>query len=170
MAPASVQFVSIARILAPHGIHGELKAQILTDFPERFSRLKQVHVGPEHRSFAVHSTRRHQRHLLLKLANVDTIEQAEALRGQLIEVPLGEAVPLAEAEYYWHEVIGLEVHTADGRALGRIDDILRTGSNDVYVVCAGRREILIPAIDDVVKEIDVARGRMVIEPMPGLLE
>ena len=75
---------------------------------------------------------------------------------------------LPEDEYYWHDIIGLEVVTDDGLSLGRVESIVPTGSNDVYVCAGGEREILLPAIDDVVKEIDVKKGTMVVTLIEGL--
>ena len=143
---------------------------MLSDFADRFAGLKTVYLGRAYQPFEVEWTHHHKKGVLLKLAGVATPEQAEALRGALVFVPAAEAVPLSEGQYYWHQIIGLDVQTSDGRQLGRISDILRTGSNDVYVVRSDRGELLIPAIEDVVKEIDLARRRMIVEPMPGLLD
>lgn len=143
---------------------------MLSDFPDRFAGLESVYIGRMHQPYEVEWTRRHRNQVLLKLTGVETPEQAGALRGALVFVPAAEAVALAEGQYYWHQIIGLDVQTSDGRHLGRISDILRTGSNDVYVVPSGRQELLIPAIEDVVKEIDLQRRRMIVEPMPGMLD
>ena len=156
--------------MAPHGVRGTVRAEILTDFPERLAKLETVYVGRTRQRCHIESTRWHRSQVLLKLAGVDTVEQAEGLRGDLVYVPLAEAVPLPAGQYYWHQIIDLDVQTSDGQPLGRISDILRTGSNDVYVVRSGDKELLIPAIEDVVKEIDLAEGRMIVEPIPGLLE
>ena len=104
----------------------------------------------------------------LKLAGVDDREAAEALRGATIEVPLEQAVRLPPGSYYWHQLIGLAVETKRGESLGRLVDILTTGSNDVYVVRDDARELLLPAIRDVIREVDLENGRMVVELLPGL--
>lgn len=165
-----LEYLAIARIVAIHGIHGEMRAEVLTDFPERFHGLKSVHVGRAKQPFAVESTRPQRNQVLMKLAGVDSVKEAEALRGELVFVSTANAVPLAEGQFYWHQIIGLEVWTADGQQLGRIVEIVRTGSNDVYVVRSKHRELLIPAIDEVVKQVDVAHGRMVVELIPGLVD
>jgi 16S rRNA processing protein RimM len=165
-----IEHLAIARIVAPHGLRGEVRAEVLTDFPDRFATLKTVHVGPIRQPYELEWARPHRNQVLLKLAGVDSIKQAEALRAKLVFVPRSEAVPLAEGQYFWHQIIGLEVHTTDGHQLGRIADILSTGANDVYVVRSKRGEVLIPAIEDVVKDIDLARGRMTVAPIPGMLE
>lgn len=103
------------------------------------------------------------------LAGVETPEQAAALRGLFLRVPLGQAVRPKTDEFFWHEVVGLRVEAEDGRDLGIVTEILRTGANDVYVAQGPLGELLIPAIEDVVLTIDPPSGRLLIRPMPGLL-
>jgi 16S rRNA processing protein RimM len=107
---------------------------------------------------------------LLRLQEITDRTTAEQLRGHDIEVPTTQALPLPKGQFYWHEVIGLQVIDATtGRQLGTVKDILETGANDVYVVQGQGKEILVPAIKDIVKTIDPQAGRMLIEPLPGLL-
>ena len=160
----------IGRILAPWGYRGQVRAEILTDFPERFSRLQEVDVGAEHRRYRVQSAHRQKGSVVLKLEGVDDPDQAGELRGEYLYVPLGEAMPLGKDEYYHYQILGLRVYTDDGRHLGPITEILETGSNDVYVVRADGREILIPALADVVQEIDLEHRRLIVALPPGLME
>jgi len=106
--------------------------------------------------------------LLLHLEGIDTREQAEALRGLLLEVPEDELAPLAEDQYFRFQILGMEVVDQDGQPLGRVEEILDTGATDVYVVRSAEGELLLPAIDTVVKEIDVAGRRMVVDVPEGL--
>ena len=106
---------------------------------------------------------------MLKLAGIDTRTEAETLRGRALTVPRSELRSLPEGEYYAFQLVGIEVVTTAGAGVGRIVDIMTTASNDVYVVEGERGEILIPAIEDVVKSIDLETGRMVIEAIDGLL-
>ena len=161
-------FFAIGRILAPWGIHGEVKLEVLTDFPERLAPKAKVYLNGA--LVEIERCRFQGRQAILKLASITTRNQAEALRDQLLEVPESELMPLLPDEYFEHQIIGLEVQTIDGRSLGNITEVLRTGSNDVYVARQEGKEYLIPAIADVVKEIDLEAGRMTIEPLPGLLE
>lgn len=94
---------------------------------------------------------------------------AAALRGKLLAIPQAEAMPLGEGEYFHHQILGLEVYTTTGERLGPIVEIMVTGSNDVYVVDRQGQEVLIPAIADVVQEVDLEGGRLVIEVVEGLL-
>ena len=163
-------YLAIARITGPSGVKGEVKAQILSDFPERFARLRVVFVGDKLTSREVLSSRVRKRMVYLRLKGCDTVEAAEELRGQIVRIPVSEAVPLPEDHYYWHQIIDLEVWTTGGEYVGKIVDILERPANDVYVVEGERGEVLLPAIEDVVKRVDLENRRMIIEPLPGLLD
>jgi 16S rRNA processing protein RimM len=154
--------------LKPHGLAGEVQVQILTDFPDRFDMLKTVYLGEHYTAAVLESQRRHGRRILLKFEGCDDREEAEKLRGELIYVPVDEAVPLEEDEYYVHEIVGLQAWTTEGEYLGRIEEVIHTGSNDVYVVRDSVRETLIPALSDVVLKIDTEQGRIEVQLMKGL--
>jgi 16S rRNA processing protein RimM len=161
-------FLVIARISSPQGNRGEVKAELVTAFPERFASTTVVHVGPERRRYELEGHRLMDGAVVLKLRGVDSIDLAESLRGQLVEVPEEEAVELPAGHYFWHQIIGLQAVTPHGEALGKVEDILETGSNDVYVVRGPSGELLVPAIKDVVKSIDLEKGTLTVELMPGL--
>jgi 16S rRNA processing protein RimM len=158
--------VAIGRIVAPRGVRGELKVEPLTDFPERFAPGQVIWLGGLRRE--VEGSRQQRSHLLLKLAGVDSAEQAAALRGELLEVPQEELHALGEGQYYRFQLQGMAVYDTAGQALGTIVDILSTGANDVYVVRGPRGELLLPAIEEVVKEVNAEGGRMVVELMEGM--
>ncbi|MGC8838355.1 MAG: ribosome maturation factor RimM [Anaerolineae bacterium] len=164
------QYLAIAQIVAPHGIRGEVRATILTDFPERFALLKVVYLGEEARPVRLEGYRFHRGQVLLKLAGYDTRTEAEELRQVLVQVPVDEAMPLPEGTYYVHEILGLEAWTESGEFLGEVVEVLETGANDVYVLQGGPLgEILIPALESVVLEVDLEGGRMLVRLPPGLL-
>lgn len=154
--------MAVGWIAAPWGLRGDLKVQPLTDFPERFQRGAALWVRG--RRIEVQRSRWSRGFVYLGLSGIDRRDAAEELRGALLEVPESDLRPLPEGQYYRFQVIGLEVRTPEGRSLGRVAEILSTGSNDVYVVRGGPRELLIPAIEDVVKEVDIEGGRLVVEP------
>ncbi len=161
----------IGIITRPHGLRGEVRVLPDTDFPERFRSLRRVLVaGPEGEvPYEVESVRSHGRFFLVKLRGVDRWEDAQALQGRALHIPREEAVPLPEGTYYIADILGLEVRTVEGDVLGRVREVLRTGANDVYVV-AGRREVLLPAIEDVVEKVDLEAGRIVVRLLPGLVD
>jgi 16S rRNA processing protein RimM len=168
MGKAPPEFLIIGRILAPWGIRGEVKVQVVTDFPDRFLPRKLVYANGC--PLEIESCRPHKQHLVLKLATIDSVEAATRLRGCDLTIPSSELLPLPEGQYYTFQIIGLEVVTTGGETLGHVKDIMTTASNDVYIVEGKRGEILIPAIEDVVKSIDLEKGKMVIEAIEGLLD
>jgi 16S rRNA processing protein RimM len=160
----------VGKILKPFGYRGELKVAILTDYPERFASLRQVFIGDDAKSFSVESTHLHGGNTaLVKLDGIDTPEAAAKLREQFMRIAVQDAVKLPEGQVFLYQLIGLQVKTADGQWLGEIVDVLDTRANDVYIVNDGTREILLPAIPDVVKEINLERGEMIVQLMDGLV-
>ena len=160
------RYLVVGKVVAPWGTRGELKVAILTDFPDRFRELKRVYLGDE--PWMLEGHRRHGRWIILKLEGCADRNSAEKLRGELVQIPLEEAVPLSEDEYYIYQIVGLEVWTSEGEHLGRVSEVLFTGANEVYVVEGERGEILVPAIEDVVKEVDLEGGRLIVEPPEGV--
>jgi len=162
------QFIVVGRAIAPWGVRGEIKVEVMTDFPDRFSPQEEVHI--DRRPLTIEQSRWHKGKVILRLATIHSVEAAEQLQGRYLEVPRSKLRPLAEDQYYRFQLIGLDVLTTEGRLLGQIAQILPTGSNDVYVVPTKEGELLIPAIDDVVKSVDLGKGCMVIEMIEGLLQ
>jgi 16S rRNA processing protein RimM len=166
---SETRYLVVGKIVAPWGVRGEVKVAIETGFPERFKQLKRVYLGEKATPFVLEGSRLHKRHALLKLEGCDDRNAAEKLRGQLVQIPVEEAMPLGEDEYYVYQVVGLDVWTTEGEHLGRVSEILFTGANDVYIVKGEGGEILIPAVEDVVLEVDLASGRLTVELMEGLI-
>jgi 16S rRNA processing protein RimM len=160
--------VAIARVLAPHGIRGELKCAVLTDFPRRFASTERVYLGPQRQPFAVARSRLQGHFVLLKLEGLDSRDDADRWRNAIVQVPRAERVRLPRGHYFWEDIIGLEVRDEDGTRLGCVRDILQTGANDVYVVDTDGGELLVPAIKDVVKRIDPAKGEMTVHLLEGM--
>jgi 16S rRNA processing protein RimM len=165
--------ITIGRVLKTHGVKGEVKIEPLTDHPGRFRTLKRVLLvspGEKKKECQVLSVRYAGDVPLLLLAGHDSPERARELNGWLVQIPEEEAVPLPEGQYYWFELIGMEVESEAGEKLGRITDIFPTGSNDIYVMKAGRREIYLPATKEVIRQVDRKARRMVIHVVEGLLD
>jgi len=159
----------VAHVLAAHGIRGEVKCRIVTDFPtRRFKRGNTVLIRGE--PHIIQGARIQGGTVLLKLEEIQDRDKAALLRGAEIEVPTEQAVSLPKGQFYWHQVIGLRVEDATSHEhLGEVMDIIETGANDVYIVRGQKGEILVPAIKDVIKRIDPESGRMLIQPLPGML-
>jgi len=169
MPSSSDEWVTIAQILGPFGVHGEMKIRLHTDIPNRLAQLKTVYI--HYRPFTVRGTRTVGQNTLLHLEGIDNPELVRKLRGTAIQIPLAEIAPLPEGQYYIHDLIGLEVQTVQGEIIGHVREVITTASNDVYAVDRhGIGEVLVPAIRDIVKEIDLHARKMIIDPIPGLLD
>lgn len=165
--------ITIGKAVKPWGLKGEMKIEPMTDFPERFSGLQSVHlVSPSGKELVceVKAVRYAGGIPYLLFKGFDSPERAKTLNGWFIQVPGEAAVPLPEGTYYWHELIGMEVFSEADEKIGTIIDVFETGSNDVYVVKRGGKEVLLPATREVIKQIDRKTRRMVIHLMEGLLE
>jgi 16S rRNA processing protein RimM len=144
---------------------------VLTEFPERFETTEWVYLGDEFeaRPYRLKSYRWHKDNVLLTLAGVTDRTQAEQLKGQFVQVPLEEAMPLPEGAYYLYQLIGLRVENTNGEFLGILTAVMETGANDVYVVEYDGQEILLPAIPDVIKQVDLDHELMVVQLLDGLI-
>lgn len=172
--PRPLEWVTIGVVTAAHGVRGEVRVRPLTDFPDRFLSTERVFLRREEERtpHRVRGARPHGKgEFLLALEGVDDRNAAEGLRRAEVQVPVEEAVPLPPGTYYVFQLVGLDVDTVKGERLGTLRDVMQTGANDVYVVRddAGK-EVLIPALKEVVVEIDLDGRRIVVDPLPGLLE
>jgi len=167
MKPSEPEFITIGKIIAPWGTTGKLKVKVLTEFPQRFAPGSKLYINQQ--PMTISSTEWHKGVAIIKLNTIDNIKDVQRLQGQPIEIHHSQVYPLPEGQYYHFQLIGLEVWTSHGELLGTVTEILTAESNDNYVVRGAKGEILIPAIEDVVKSIDVSQGRIVIEPIEGLL-
>ncbi len=159
-------YVAVGYIRGPHGLEGELRVESLSDNPERFQVGAVLRAGDG--SLTIRSLRPHRGALLVCFEGIDTRERAHEVRGLLLEIPETDLVPLASNQYYRHQLIGLTVRDSTGNELGTLEEVLDTGANDVYVVSDGDSELLIPAIETVVRDVDVSTGIIVVEPLQGL--
>ena len=164
-------FMEIGEIVKPQGLRGAVKARSYLDSEDILQGLDEVFIRKAGQAAVPHRLRKLQtkkNFFFLELERIQDMDAAAKLVGGRILVPSQRLKKLPEGEYYWHDLIGLKVVTEDGEALGRVESIFPTGSNDVYVCRGGRREILMPAIGDVIREIDIERGIMVVRLLEGL--
>jgi 16S rRNA processing protein RimM len=172
----------VGRLRRPHGVHGEIQMDVLTDFPERIRPGATLFAGPEHTPLKVRAVRWHNRVMLIAFTGLNTPEQVGELRSQILSVTADDRPPLEEDEYYYHQIIGLRVIDDEGRLLGTVSSILETGANDVYVIVPGAgepgtgapgrpaRELLLPATEETILAVDLDKGEMKVHLLPGLLE
>lgn len=168
-------YYTVGKIVNTHGLRGELKILPTTDFPdERFQKGSELFI--EHPQLAerlpvtVASAKPHKNTYLLKLKQYDHIQDVEKFKGGLLKVSSRHLRELPPGEYYYHEIIGCKVFTEKGEELGVIEEILSPGANDVWVVKRPQgKPVLIPYIDDVVKQVDITEKRVTIHLMEGLI-
>jgi len=159
--------VIVGRIVGVWGVHGEVKVEPFTDFPSRFNKGSILFVNE--RPVRVSTSRKRKNGFVLKLESVDDRSDAEALRGSEMTVPVSDLEDLPTGTFYYFQIIGLEVWTEESELLGTVREIITTGANDAYVVSNGNdTPVMVPAIGDVVQEVDVSNGRMVVNLPIGL--
>lgn len=167
------ELVAIARIARPHGLRGEVSADVLTDFPERFDGLENVIAvlsGDERRELKIERFRFQNERVLLKFFGIDRIEDTESLKNAEICVTENEAVELDEGEFFVWELAGCVVETVDGETVGTVRELMRTGGTEVLVIDGADKEYLIPFAESICTEVDIEKKRIVIDPPDGLLE
>ena len=161
--------LEIGQIVNTHGLRGDVKVIYWCDTPELFHELAYVNIDGE--EFDIENSRIHKNMVILKLKGIDDINIAEKYRNKVLTVPREELGNLPDGTYYICDLLGCSVETISGQPLGKICDIIKTGSNDVYVVeNDDKKQVLIPVIDDVVKSIDIEAKRILIEPLKGLID
>ncbi len=159
----SDKMIVIGKIGAPQGVRGEVRLIPLTDFPERFKTLKTA-LFDDGTRLEVESVRYHQQFVLLKFKGLDDRNAIEPLKNKLLQIERKDLIPLPEGHYHIFDIIGLSVYNEQEEYLGKISDVLQTGSNDVYVVEQKEKQpLLIPGLKTVVLSIDITAGKMIVK-------
>ena len=167
--------LKVGKIVNTHSLKGEVKVISSTDFEEeRFKKGSKLLITRGNqliREVVVQSYRNHKNFLLVKFEGIDSVEEAEKFKNLQIKIDSDEVGELEENEFYFHEIIGCQVFDENDRNLGEIIGILTPGANDVWVIKGEEgKEILIPYIEDVVKQIDITNKKVNIEVMEGLID
>jgi 16S rRNA processing protein RimM len=166
---------NVGKIVNTHGIRGEVRVISSTDFPEeRYAKGNTLYVFSQNDSepveVVVSSHRVHKNFDLLTFEGYPNVNDVEKFRGSVLKVSENQLGDLEEGEFYYHEIIGCMVHSEEGLLIGKVKEIISTGANDVWVVSRqGEKDVLIPYIEDVVKEIDTPNKKITIHIMEGLL-
>ena len=162
----SDKLVSVGQVIKARGLRGELKVESLSDFSERFGHLNTVKLelkNGEVKSFEVERARIRDHILLIKLKGIDSRDAADALRGAYLSVTMNEIYPLDENSFYVFELEGMEICNSDGRRIGNVIRVERYPANDVLVVETETKDIMIPAVREFVREIDVNERRIIVD-------
>lgn len=165
------EYFEIGQIVNTFGIKGMVKVVPYTEDITNFERLKKIYIKQKKQKteYEIEEVKYHKNMVLIKLKNIDTVEQAENLRNATIEIPRKDATPLEEGTYYIADLLGMEVFTDEGELLGILQDIYNTGSNDIYVVKNELgKQILLPGIEDVIKEVLLEENKIIVHIIEGL--
>jgi 16S rRNA processing protein RimM len=162
----SAELLAVGRISRAHGVRGEVSVLRLSEVEDRFAKGSVLRLE-DGRSLTIEAMRPHQQRLLVKFAEIEDRTQAESLRGEVLLVPAEAAPEPPDGAFWVHQVVGLEVVTEDGRSLGRIVDVQGNPANDLWVTESGT---LIPAVREIVVEIDMQGRRVTVREIPGLFE
>jgi 16S rRNA processing protein RimM len=164
-------WIEAGAVVKPHGIKGEVILDLARDLTEVITESLEVRVTGRkdgERTLTVERARDHKARKVVKFKNVETVEDAEALRGWSVWLTREQIGPLDEDRWFVADIVGLDVYTDEEEYLGKLAEVMHMPANDVYVVRNGEKEILLPVIDDVIRSVDVDSGRMVIHLMEGL--
>jgi len=166
------EFIVIGKVVSTQGNKGEVKVMALTDSIDRFNNLDNVFLRNKNSQAILNleKVRIRKNRVILKLKDIENIKEAKMIVGSFLEVERKNAVKLSKDTYFIFEIIGLEVCTENNIFLGKVENVINTGSNDVYVVKRkDKEELFIPAIPDVVKDIDLEKKRITINLVDGLI-
>ncbi|ADL68984.1 16S rRNA processing protein RimM [Thermoanaerobacterium thermosaccharolyticum DSM 571] len=163
-------YLSVGKITSAYGVNGEVKVFPLTDHLDRFYDLDYVYIFEEtgKTSLNVETVRFIKNLVIVKFKEINDRNEAEKLKGKLIKIKRDNAVKLDDDEYFIKDLLNMKVYTDDQKELGILKDVLKTGANDVYVVKTDERDILIPAIKDVIKKVDIKERKMTVHLLEGL--
>ena len=167
-----MQYLEIGQIVNTFGIKGMVKIVPFTDNIERFDELKKVYIvnKKSRKEYEVEEVKYHKNMVLMKFKGIEKVEEAENLRNCYLEIDRKDAKQLEEDTYYIVDLIGLDVYTDEGKNLGKLDDVFNTGSNDIYVVKDELgKQILLPAIKEVIKNVDLENKKITVHLLEGLV-
>lgn len=167
------ELINVAYIARPQGVRGEVIADLLTDFPERFSKLSAVTVkkaNGELVTLQLQTSRLHKGRVVLKFAGFDDMNSAEALRDARLLITADQLVKLPKDSFYDFDLVDCDIITADGQALGKVTGVQHFGAAPLLVVKDGDREHLIPLASSICTDVNVAQKRIIVDPPEGLLD
>jgi 16S rRNA processing protein RimM len=163
------RFLAVGRVVRPHGVRGALRVVALSDLIHSLTPSTKVYLGPDHESAIVRDFRSHGKDFLLFLERCEDRSSAEHWRDKVVHIRFEEAQALPEGIFYHWQILGLQVITQQGEILGEVTKILETGANDVYVVRdESGVELLLPAIESVILDVDLDKSCMTVNLLPGL--
>jgi 16S rRNA processing protein RimM len=157
-------YLAVGKLRRPHGVSGEMIMEVWTDFPERLKSGKKVFVGEDHTIYEIDQVRSADKNILIRFKGHNNSQDVDQLRNNLVFIRTDSLPALPEGEYYFHQLIGLNVVNENNQPVGVLSEIMETGANDVYVIISpAGEEILLPAIDEVIRKVDLGQGKMIVD-------
>ena len=170
LLPGEPAFLAVGKLRHPHGVHGEILMEVFTDFPERFTPGAILYLSSESDPLQLIKCRPHREGLLMTFEGYTTPEEISQFRNQIVYVKADDRPPLADGEYYHHQLINLHVTTDAGISIGTVSEILETSANDVLVIRPEiGPEVLIPIVDKFIQRIDLTNREITVHIIPGML-
>ena len=166
------KYLEIGQIVNTFGIKGQVKVMPFTDDIKKFDKLKEIYIEKKHelKLFQIEKVNYSKNMVILKLKGIETPEEAERLRNSYLKINRKDAKKLPEGTYYIADLIGLDVYTDENKLLGKVDYIYNAGSSDIYVVKDEQgKEILLPAIKEVLKQVDLENKKIIVHIIKGLI-
>lgn len=158
------ELMCVGQITKPHGVRGEVKVFSLTDSLERFKSLKRAYI--DGKEIKITSVKLQSDRAILKIEGIDTMDEADNYRNKYIEVKREDAIKLPKDSFYIADLIDCQVYDTEGESLGKVYDVIETGSNDVYwVKDENNKEVLIPALKSIVEEVNIKDSKIIIKPV-----
>ncbi len=167
------RYVTVGQIGPPHGVDGSVKVKSLTDVKERFRPAARFFIAPPFPSLThltVEKVKGTGEFLFIKFKEINSRKKALELKGRFLQIPCEESPELPVDSYWIYEICGLSCYTENGKYLGKVEEVIKTGSNDVFVIKKGKQEILVPALKEIILEVNLEDQKLIIRPCPGLLE
>jgi len=167
------ELVAIGKVVKSQGTRGEVRVLPLTDFPHRFDDLKEAYLtggNKECLKVCLEKVRHQRGMIIIKFRGVETRGESQALVGKMLQLERKDLIPLKESSYYIFQIVGLKVVTEEGNLIGEVEEVLKFPGQDIYLVKGEEYETWIPAVKEIVRQIDLEGRKMVIRPIPGLLE
>lgn len=168
----TMEYIKIGIILKPHGVKGAVKVQPFSRDPLRFKQLQQAYLKKDNTydSYQVENVSFQKQNIILSLNMIDSFEKADQLRNQYLYLPVNEVAALPADHYYLFDLIDVAVYLTNQTYLGKIKDVLLLPANDVFVIERESQELLLPALKELIVELDLKAKKMIVKKMPGLTE
>ncbi len=167
-----MDLIAYGKVIKPHGLSGEVKVLPFSGEFSSFKNFSKLYISLENNNppkFTISRSRNQKNHIIVKLKDIDSIDEAEKLKGLMVFIDKEELPEKEEDEYYWFELIGMDVFNTEDELIGKVKDLMDNSAQPILVIKNNSDEILVPMVDKFVKDIDTKNSKIVINPIEGLI-